>query len=83
MEWVETISMSKRKIVFFSGFNGLFGPLIFTIVKLKRRPAITSSASYGFDSCHLILVITFLRFATCLVIDNFTVIPNLQGSWLI
>ena len=39
-------------------FNDLLGPLNFTIVKLKRRPAITCSASYGVDSCPFILVIT-------------------------
>ena len=29
----------------------LFGPLIFTVVKLKRRPAFTSSVSFGLGSC--------------------------------
>ena len=32
-------------------FYDLFGPLIFTVVKLKRRPAFTSSVSFGLGSC--------------------------------
>ena len=38
---------------FFNGLNGLFGPLIFTIVKLKKGPAITYRASYSSGSCPL------------------------------
>ena len=34
-------------------------PLIFTIVSLKRRPAVTSSVLYDMDSCPLILGIAF------------------------
>ena len=32
-------------------FNDLFSPLMFTIVKLKRRLAITKSVSYDLGSC--------------------------------
>ena len=39
--------------------DDLLGPLIFTFVKLKRRPAITRSVSYDMDSCPFILVIAF------------------------
>ena len=42
-------------------FNGLLGPLIFTIVNLKRRPAITSIVSYDMDSCPFTLVISLVR----------------------
>ena len=38
-------------LLWFYGFIDLLGPLIFTNVNLKRRPAITSSASYDMDSC--------------------------------
>ena len=37
--------------IYFLIFYDLFGPLIFTVVKLKRRPAITSSVSFGLGSC--------------------------------
>ena len=29
----------------------LLGPVIFTVVNLKKRPAITSSVLYDMDSC--------------------------------
>ena len=35
-------------------FNDLFSPLIFTVVKLKSRPAINSSVSYDLGSCPFI-----------------------------
>ena len=43
-------------------FNDLFGPLNFTILNLKRRPAITSPVSYDLGSCPFLLVIAFPRF---------------------
>ena len=38
--------------------NDLLGPLIFTDVNLKRRPAITSSVSYNMGLSPLALAIT-------------------------
>ena len=38
-------------------FNDLFGPLNFTILNLKRRPAITSPVSYDLGSCPFLQVI--------------------------
>ena len=32
-------------------FNDLLGPLIFTVINLKKRPAITSRVLYNMDSC--------------------------------
>ena len=42
--------------VYFLMFNDLFGPLNFTIVNLKRRPAITRLVWYDLDSSPFILV---------------------------
>ena len=41
-------------------FNGLLGPFILTSVNLKKRPAITPSASYGLGSCSLLELLLFL-----------------------
>ena len=38
-------------------FKCLLGPLIVTIVSVKRRPGITRSALYSLDSCSLTIVI--------------------------
>ena len=42
-------------------FNDLLGPLIFTVVKLKKQPAITSSVSYDMGSCPFTLVTAVLK----------------------
>ena len=41
--------------------NDLFGPLILSVVKLKRRPAITSSVSNDLGSCPFTLVLAILK----------------------
>ena len=49
-DFVGFLSPIKRKFLW---FNGLLGSFIFTIVNLKKRPAITQSASYSMGSCPL------------------------------
>ena len=45
----------------FLRFNGLLGPLIFTIVNLKSRLATTSIVPYDMDSCPFMLIIAILQ----------------------
>ena len=42
-------------------FNCFLGPLIFTIVNMKRRPATTNIVSYDMDSCPFVLVVAILQ----------------------
>ena len=62
-------------------FNDLFGPLIFTVVKLKKRPAITRSVSYDMGSCPLLQLIQFLRVVIMQVIQIIIINPH-QGGHL-
>ena len=48
-----TYGMAGQGAIYFLRFNGLLGPFIFTIVNLKKRPAITRSASYSMGLCPL------------------------------
>ena len=47
------LAVGNYDIVILNGFNFnyLFSPLIFTSLKLKRRPATASIVSYDMDSC--------------------------------
>ena len=51
-------SSSQNYIQRFEGSKCLFGPFNFTIVNVKKGPAIIDSASYGPGSCPFTKVIT-------------------------
>ena len=53
------LTLGRKLALVFYGlrFNCLLGPLIFTNVNMKRRPATTKIVSSDMDSCPFVLVV--------------------------